>query len=86
MPVQCARYNICPSCLSRAVPGHQLKMEPFQGNPRSQWRFEGNTVRSATGEVLDIRGKSHSNDAELISYHPNGQTNQQWRLEFVDSF
>jgi hypothetical protein len=63
--------------------GHQLKTEGITGNPRSQWRFEGNTVASLAGEVLDIKGKSNANDAEIISYKSNGQTNQQWRREYV---
>jgi hypothetical protein len=63
--------------------GTQLKMEAVTGNPRSQWRFEGQTVANMAGEVLDIRGQSHANDAELISYKSNGQKNQQWRREYV---
>jgi len=63
--------------------GNQLKMEAVSGNPRSQWRFDGATVANMAGEVLDIKGKSTANDAELISYKSNGQTNQQWRREYV---
>jgi hypothetical protein len=66
--------------------GHQLKMQEPDGNPRSQWRFEGNTLQNNAGEVMDIKGQSSSNNAELISFGPNGQRNQQWRQEFVQNF
>jgi len=50
---------------------------------RTQWRVEGDRIVNGTGEYLDIKGNNQSEGTRLCAYHPNGQRNQQWRLEYV---
>jgi len=45
---------------------------------------EGSAVRNrSTGEVLDIAGESHDDNAEVCSYTNKNQKNQKWRVEYV---
>jgi len=63
--------------------GHVVQMQAPGNEPGSQWRFHGKQVVNGSGMVLDIKGASHSNGAEVIAFHNNGQNNQLWRQEFV---
>jgi len=63
--------------------GHPLKTMMPNQDPRSQWRWEGNKIINQVGEVLDVKGASKHEGAELCSYKHNGQNNQQWRKEIV---
>jgi len=63
--------------------GQGLKMENYTGDPRSEWRVEGNKVMNRAGECLDIRGQSNSDGAEVCAYDYKDQKNQHWRVEYV---
>jgi len=63
--------------------GHDVTMQMASMDPRAQWRVEGDRIVNGTGECLDIKGNNNSEGAHLCSYHPNGQRNQQWRLDYV---
>jgi len=66
-----------------ATKGHGLKTENSTGDPRSQWRPEGNKIVNMAGECLDIRGASNSDGAEVCAYDYKNQKNQHWMLEYV---
>jgi len=63
--------------------GHGLKTENYTGDPRSQWRMDGNRILNGAGECLDIRGASNSDGAEVCAYEYKNQKNQHWTLEYV---
>jgi len=66
-------------------PGESVRLQPFNGGSTQQWAVEGNVVRNrSTGEVLDIAGGSHDDSAEICSYKSNNQSNQRWRVEYVN--
>ena len=65
--------------------GHHLKTSFAQmGDPRSQWRLEGNRIVNQAGEVLDIAGRTNRDGAEIISYQDDSGSNQHWRLEYIN--
>jgi len=65
--------------------GHHLKTASAgMGDPRAQWRVDGNRIINQVGEVLDISGRHNRDGAEIISYQDDGGTNQHWRLEYVN--
>jgi hypothetical protein len=68
---------------SNSKSGEQVRTAMPSVDPRSQWLFEGRKIGSRAGEALDIRRNDKSNGAEVISYEFSGDTNQQWRQEFV---
>lgn len=63
--------------------GHHVKMEPCYGGPEQQWRFQDRMIMNGFGDCLDVKGASHHNGAEVISYQYNGGENQHWFKEFV---
>jgi len=63
--------------------GHGLKTAHFTGDPRSQWRVEGNKIMNRANECLDIRGANNADGAEVCAYDYRSQKNQHWRLEYV---
>jgi len=63
--------------------GKELKTEIYTGDPRSQWRVEGNKILNRAGQCLDIRGAKNSDGAELCAYDYDDKKNQHWRLEYV---
>lgn len=75
----------CHSCVTLlcAANGNHLKTTRETGNPRAQWRLEGNKIVNGLGEALDIRGKSNHDGAEVISYKYENHANQHWLVEYV---
>jgi len=63
--------------------GHGLKTENYTGDPRSEWRVEGQKIVNRAGECLDIRGNSNSDGAEVCAYDYKDQKNQHWHIEYV---
>jgi len=63
--------------------GQTLKMTHYTGDPRSQWRVEGNKILNRANECLDIKGASNSDGAEICAYDYKQSKNQHWRLEYV---
>jgi len=63
--------------------GQPLKMTQFTGDPRGQWRVEGNKIVNRANECLDIRGANNGDGAELCAYDFKNQKNQHWRLEYI---
>jgi len=63
--------------------GQPLKMAHYTGDPRAQWRVEGNKIVNRANECLDIRGANSNDGAELCAYDFKNQKNQHWRLEYV---
>jgi hypothetical protein len=69
--------------LSSKGNGHGIKTGNFNGQPHQQFRIDGNRILNPNGECLDIKGASHSDSAEVISYQYKGSPNQHWRIEYV---
>jgi len=63
--------------------GKELKTEVYTGDPRSQWRVEGNKILNRAGQCLDIRGASNSDGAVLCAYDYDDKKNQHWRIDYV---
>ena len=65
-------------------PGERVHLQPYNGGSTQQWALEGKVVRNrANGEVLDIVGESHDDNAEVCSYSNKNKKNQQWRAEYT---
>ena len=65
-------------------PGERVRLQPYDGGSTQQWAVEGKLVKNrSTGEVLDIAGESHADNAEVCSYSNKNQKNQHWRVEYV---
>jgi len=62
--------------------GQALHMQTAS-DARAQWRLEGQKIVNGLGEVLDIKGESKSDGAELVSYDYKNGANQHWRIEYV---
>jgi len=60
-------------------------MQPFRGDPRQQWMFQGNRIinRYNQNEVLDIERKDSKDGARVIAWGQNNGRNQQWRMEYA---
>jgi len=65
--------------------GDKIEMEPFNGSPKQMWIFDGNRIinRINRNECLDIKGNDKSDGATVVVWEYKGQSNQQWRQEFV---
>lgn len=61
----------------------KLKTCGVDGNPRSQWSFQGNKLCNRLGECIDICRENKDNGAEVISYDFKDQANQKWKQEYV---
>jgi len=66
-----------------AQDGHPLKTILPNNDPKGQWRWEGRKIHNQSGLVLDIKGASNHEGAELVAFKDNGQSNQHWLKELV---
>jgi hypothetical protein len=74
--------DFAPECRGQ---GDRLHMEPYRGDPRQQWRFEGNRIvnRVYPQECLDIERAEVRDDAQVIAWPYKASINQHWRVEYV---
>lgn len=77
------RSSLNDLAISNAGKGKHIQTAQASGDPRSQFKFQGNKVINGHGEVLDISGENKKDGAEVITYDSNNGKNQQWRQEFV---
>jgi len=75
-------HDFAPECRGQ---GDRLRMEPYRGDPRQQWRIEGNRIinRVYPMECLDIERAEMREEAAVISWPYKGSINQHWRIEYV---
>jgi len=72
--------------MRRCVPGDCVRMSELQlGNRKQFWCIYGNKIvnRYDIGEVLDIKGGSTDNCAELCAWAYKGGDHQHWRFEYI---
>jgi len=63
--------------------GSSFTMRPASADPHHLWYMDGQKLMNRAGVCADIRGKSNSDGAEVISYKYNGGNNQHWTIQYV---
>jgi hypothetical protein len=65
--------------------GDHLQMQPYRGDPRQQWRLEGNRIvnRMYPMECFDIERAEMRDGALVIAWPYKGSRNQHWRIDYV---
>jgi len=81
----CLRSMLNDYALESRNKGDGAVMQPFRGDPRQQWMFQGNRIvnRYSQNEVLDIERNDSKDGARVIAWGPNNGRNQQWRMEYA---
>jgi len=81
----CLRSMLNDYALESRHKGDGAVMQPFRGDPRQQWMFQGNRIvnRYNQNEVLDIERADSNDGARVIAWGPNNGRNQQWRMEYA---
>jgi len=67
------------------VHGDGAHMQPFRGDARQLWMFQGNRITNKynPNEVLDIERAEQRDEARVIAWNYNGGANQHWRMDYV---
>ncbi|ESN96039.1 hypothetical protein HELRODRAFT_163065 [Helobdella robusta] len=78
--IRSALNDFVPCAAGKAV---QLKMVRFTGGASQRFRLDGSRILNGIGECVDIRGASKKECAQIITYPHNGDTNQQWFIQYV---
>jgi len=75
-------HDFVPECRGQ---GDRFRMVPYNGDPRQQWRIEGNRIvnRVYPMECLDIERAEMRDEAALIAWTYKASINQHWRIEYV---
>jgi len=65
--------------------GDKFKMQPWRGDPRQQWVFQGNKIvnRVLNIECMDIERAANKDGANVIAWKYKGSANQHWRIDYV---
>jgi len=74
--------EFAPECRAQ---GEKVRMEPYRGDPRQQWIFQGNRIvnRMYPGECFDIERAEVRDEANVIAWPYKGSLNQHWRIEYA---
>jgi len=74
--------DYAPECRAQ---GQRLHMQPYRGDPRQQWYFQGNRIvnKFYPSECLDVERAEMRDEASVIGWPYKGSINQHWRMEYV---